>query len=69
MMNENEKSSSRKSLDKNYKALRVNVRKEKYEVWREYADSKGLSLYALVNQLFENAIEADGCVPSKKPEE
>lgn len=54
---------ARKSLENNYRKLGVNVRKEKYEIWKQYAESKGLSMYALVNQLFEEAIERDGFIP------
>ena len=60
--------SKKKCLENNYHKLGVNVRKEKYEVWKQYAESKGLSMYALVNQLFDEAIEKDGFVPSEKSE-
>lgn len=71
-MEENKKekiSTARRCLENNYKKLNVNVRKEKYEIWKAYAENKGLSMYALVNELFEKAIEADGFVYEKSEEE
>ena len=53
----------KKSHAQNYSQLRVNVRKEKLEIWKQYAASKNTSLYALVNQFFEDAMEKDGFVP------
>lgn len=53
-------SRAQKCLDENYKKLRVNVRSEKLEQWKAYAESKGMSMYALVHKLFEDAMLADG---------
>ena len=41
----------------------MNVRKETFYVWSEYAKSKGVSLYALFHELMNDAIAADGFVP------
>lgn len=58
-------SSAKKCLNDNYQKLRVNVRKEKLEQWKAYAESKGKSMYALVHELFENAMTADGFSPAE----
>lgn len=58
-----------KTLANNYRKLNVNVKKDKYEIWKQYAESKNLSLYALVNQLFDEAIEKDGFIPEKPTSE
>lgn len=58
-----------KTLANNYRKLNVNVKKDRYDIWKQYAESKGLSLYALVNQLFEEAIEKDGFVPERQNDE
>lgn len=58
-----------KCLKENYKQLRVNVKSEKLEVWKEYAAFKGTSLYTLVNQFFEEAIEKDGFISESQKSE
>ena len=60
---------TRKCLETNYKKLSVNVKSDKYEIWKKYAESKGLSMYALVNELFENAMKNDGFISEEIPEE
>lgn len=60
---------ARKCLDATYKHLGVNVKSDKYEIWKKYAESKGLSMYALVNELFENAMKNDGFISEEIPEE
>lgn len=55
--------SSKKCMEKNYSQLRVNVRTDKLDVWKQYAAAKNTSLYALVNKFFEEAIEKDGFIP------
>ena len=57
-----------KCLTNNYKQVKVNVRLEKYDIWKQYVDSKGISFYALITQLIDEAIEKDGFVPSEKSE-
>lgn len=56
---------AKKCLENNYKHLGVNVKLEKYELWKKYAEFKGMSMYALVNELFDNAIKNDGFVPEE----
>ena len=66
LMNENKTTNAervKKCLKENYRQLRVNVRSDKLDVWKQYAASKGTSLYALVNQFFDEAIEKDGFIP------
>lgn len=58
-----------KCLTNNYKQVKVNVRLEKYDIWKQYVDSKGTSFYALLTQLMDEAIERDGFVPEEKGEE
>lgn len=53
-------SRANKCLTENYQKLRVNVRKEKLDQWKAYAESKGMSMYALVHEMFEKAMIADG---------
>ena len=55
--------SVQKTLVNNYKQFRVNVKKPTYYLWNEYAKSKGMSMYALLHQFFEEAIEKDGFTP------
>lgn len=61
--------SAKKCLKENYGQLRITVRKEKLEVWKQYAESKGISITALVNQFFEQGIEKDGFIPEKPTSE
>ena len=71
-MNENKTTNAervKKCHEKNYSQLRVNVRSDKLDVWKQYAASKGISLYALVNQFFDEAIEKDGFIPEKPTSE
>lgn len=58
----------KKCHEKNYGQLRVNVRNDKLDIWKQYAAYKGTSLYALVNQFFEEAIEKDNFIPEKTEE-
>lgn len=51
---------AQKCLNEKYKALRVNVKSEKMDQWKAYAESKGMSMYALVHEMFEKAMIADG---------
>lgn len=60
---ERKKQSNKESLARNYKQFRVNVRKENYYLWSEYAKSKGTSLHAMLHQFFSEAIEKDGFTP------
>lgn len=63
---------AQKCLDENYKKLRVNVKSERLEQWKAYAESKGMSMYALVHEMFEKAMIADGfktADPEAKTEE
>ena len=55
--------SNMKSLANNYKQLRVNVKKETYYSWEQYAKTKGMSMYAMIHQFFSEAIEADRFTP------
>ena len=62
----------RKCLDANYKKLSVNVKVDTMDEWKAYAESKGMSMYALVHEMFEKAMIADGfktADPESKPEE
>lgn len=62
-----EKSTKRaqKCLSTSYKKVGVNVKVEKYEIWKKYADSKGLSMYAMITELIDTAIKNDGFVPEE----
>ena len=63
---------AQKCLNEKYKALRVNVKSEKMDQWKAYAESKGMSMYALVHEMFEKAMIADGfkaADPEAKTEE
>ena len=55
--------SSKDSLTKNYKPIRVNVKRENAYIWEQYAKSKGVSMYAMVHKLFAEAIEKDHFTP------
>lgn len=64
-MNEKDQKSTstakaQKCLKENYQKLRVNVRSERLEEWKSYAEFKGMSMYALVHELFEKAMVNDG---------
>ena len=54
---------TQKYLKLRYHQYKINVRKEKFYVWSEYAKSKGLSMYALIQQVMDEKIAADGFVP------
>ena len=54
---------TQKYLKLRYHQYKINVRKEKFYIWSEYAKSKGLSMYALIQQVMDDAIAADGFVP------
>lgn len=58
-----------KCLSNNYKQVKVNVRLEKYDIWKQYIDSKGISFYALITQLIDKAIEEDNFLPESKKEQ
>lgn len=60
---------TQKYLKLKYHQYKINVRKEKFYVWSEYAKSKGLSMYALIQQIMDEAIAADGFVPEIPYEE
>ena len=67
-MTENEKVEANKKrvsecLARNYKQYKLNIRKEEFYIWTKYAESKGISVYAMVKQAVEAAIEKDGFTP------
>lgn len=63
------KTGMNKNLAENYRKLNVNVKKSTYAIWKEYADSKGMSMYALVHQLFTEAMKKDGFSFEEESEE
>lgn len=60
---------SRKCLDANYKQYKINVRKEKFAVWEQYAASQGKSMRALLIEIMDREIEKSGFVPEKPKSE
>ena len=60
---------AKKCLQNNYKRASINVRNEQYAVWQEYAESKGLSIRALIIESVERAMKEDGFVMPEKVEE
>lgn len=60
---------TQKYLKLRYHQYKINVRKEKFYVWSEYAKSKGLSMYALIQQVMDEKIAAEGFVPEIPYEE
>lgn len=68
-MSKSNSESVKKCLKENYSQLRITVRKEKLEIWKQYAESKGISITALVNQFFEQGIEKDGFIPKETKSE
>ena len=60
---------TQKYLKLRYHQYKINVRKEKFYIWSEYAKSKGLSMYALIQQVMDDTIAADGFTPEIPYEE
>lgn len=56
-------------LERNYKQYKINVRKEQFYVWSKYAESKGLSVYAMIKEAIEKSIAADNFTPDVPYEE
>lgn len=55
--------STQKTIQNYYKQYKLNIRKEEFYIWTKYADSKGISVYAMVKQAVEAAVEKDGFTP------
>lgn len=55
--------STQKTIQNHYKQYKINVRKEEFYIWTKYAESKGISVYAMVKQAVEAAVEKDGFTP------
>ena len=51
---------ARKCLQNNYKKITANIRNELFEDWQKYAESKGLSIRALLIESVERAMKEDG---------
>lgn len=60
---------AKKCLQNNYKRAGINIRNEVYEEWQRYAESKGLSMRALIIESVEKAMKADGFDPSPEKEQ
>ena len=60
---------TRSQQTQKYHQYKINVRKEKFYIWSEYAKSKGLSMYALIQQVMDDTIAADGFTPEIPYEE
>ena len=51
---------AKKCLEKNYKHVACNIRNEEYPVWQQYAESKNLSVRAMIIEAVHRAMTEDG---------